>query len=114
LKRITIQDQKDKEQKEITNNVKNKEDLVQMRNGNSIATITMLKRDLQNLVNQMENDSSVEIEGGPIADEYGNEMNKIENKIESLYKRKNLLQNPVLRSKTLKDLNDKTGIFKNE
>ena len=36
---------------------------------------------IKNLYREMENDPEIEIEGGPIADQYGDELNKLENKL---------------------------------
>ena len=43
------------------------------------------KHDLELLINnlykEMENDPEIELEGGPVADQYGDELNKLENRL---------------------------------
>ena len=41
----------------------------------------VLELRIKNLYREMENDPEIEIEGGPIADQYGDELNKLENKL---------------------------------
>ena len=36
---------------------------------------------IKNLYREMENDPEIEIEGGPVADQYGDELNKLENRL---------------------------------
>jgi len=43
------------------------------------------KHDLELLINnlyrEMENDPEIEVEGGPVCDQYGDELNKLENRL---------------------------------
>ena len=43
------------------------------------------KKDLELLINnlyrEMENDPEIEAEGGPVCDQYGDELNKLENRL---------------------------------
>ena len=41
---------------------------------------------INNLYREMENDPEIEIEGGPVADQYGDELNKLENKLYKINK----------------------------
>ena len=41
---------------------------------------------IKNLYSEMENDPEIEVEGGPIADQYGDELNKLENKLYKINK----------------------------
>jgi len=41
---------------------------------------------IKNLYREMENDPEIEIEGGPVADQYGDELNKLENKLYKINK----------------------------
>jgi hypothetical protein len=36
---------------------------------------------IKNLYREMENDPEVELEGGPVADQYGDELHKLENRL---------------------------------
>ena len=36
---------------------------------------------INNLYKEMENDPEIELEGGPVADQYGDELNKLENRL---------------------------------
>ena len=36
---------------------------------------------IKNLYREMENDPEIEVEGGPVADQYGDELNKLENRL---------------------------------
>ena len=36
---------------------------------------------IKNLYSEMENDPEIELEGGPVADQYGDELNKLENRL---------------------------------
>ena len=45
-----------------------------------------LEKEREQLFRDMENDPSVEPEGGPVADEYGNELNRIEDRIYKISK----------------------------
>ena len=48
------------------------------------------KKDLElrikNLYREMENDPEIEAEGGPVCDQYGDELNKLENKLYKINK----------------------------
>ena len=48
------------------------------------------KHDLELLINnlyrEMENDPEIEAEGGPVCDQYGDELNKLENKLYKINK----------------------------
>ena len=41
---------------------------------------------IKNLYREMENDPEIEVEGGPVADQYGDELNKLENKLYKINK----------------------------
>jgi|TARA_B100001769_G_C21581195_1_gene328680 hypothetical protein len=36
---------------------------------------------IKNLYREMENDPEIEVEGGPVCDQYGDELNKLENRL---------------------------------
>ena len=36
---------------------------------------------IKNLYSEMENDPEIEVEGGPVCDQYGDELNKLENRL---------------------------------
>ena len=36
---------------------------------------------INNLYKEMENDPEIELEGGPVCDQYGDELNKLENRL---------------------------------
>ena len=36
---------------------------------------------IKNLYSEMENDPEIEVEGGPACDQYGDELNKLENRL---------------------------------
>ena len=41
----------------------------------------VLELRIKNLYSEMENDPEIELEGGPVADQYGDELNKLENRL---------------------------------
>ena len=41
----------------------------------------VLELRINNLYKEMENDPEIELEGGPVADQYGDELNKLENRL---------------------------------
>ena len=41
---------------------------------------------IKNLYSEMENDPEIEVEGGPVCDQYGDELNKLENKLYKISK----------------------------
>ena len=49
-----------------------------------------LEKRISNLYREMENDPDIEAEGGPLADQYGDELNKLETR---LFKIKKLIKN---------------------
>ena len=46
----------------------------------------VLELRIKNLYSEMENDPEIELEGGPVADQYGDELNKLENKLYKINK----------------------------
>lgn len=109
---------KEDEEREKKRLLKREEDKIASRKRRSLNLIedkiVTLRIERKEVMQEMENNPDVEAEGGEVADQYGERLNKIDKEIEKLQAKKKIILNPVLKSKTLKDLNDKTGIFENE
>lgn len=109
---------KEDAKREIKQQAKREADKLAVRKRRSLSiidyNIKTLEYEKKQIMQEMENDPYIEAEGGEVADQYGNMLNKIDKKIEAFRKKKEVINNPVLKSKTLKDLNDKTGIFEKD